>query len=259
MLTKEQDESPANTLVRHVDDYDLQRFLSVVDAFGDERYGYVVTPNSDHMIRLHESQSFRALYAKADFVLLDSRVAAFLIRLMHGIRMPVCPGSDLTAAVLGELARANDRIVMIGGSEQQANDLRHRYGLTNVRHHNPKMGFINDPAAREECLQFVEAASPFRFCLIGVGCPQQEVIASLLAERGKARGLALCVGASLNFLTGVERRAPMWMQRSGLEWLYRLTRNPSRLAWRYLVRGPKILVYVGLSEFVLRASRTESA
>lgn len=56
-----------------------------------------------------------------------------------------------------------------------------------------------------------------------------------------ARGLTLCCGASINFLTGVERRAPQWMQRLSLEWLYRLLQNPRRLARRYLVRGPQIV------------------
>jgi exopolysaccharide biosynthesis WecB/TagA/CpsF family protein len=70
------------------------------------------------------------------------------------------------------------------------------------------------------------------------------MIAHRLQARGKARGLALCVGAALNFLTGAERRAPRWMQRLALEWLYRLLQDPRRLARRYLVRGPRVLGYL---------------
>jgi exopolysaccharide biosynthesis WecB/TagA/CpsF family protein len=85
-----------------------------------------------------------------------------------------------------------------------------------------------------------------------VGAPQQEAVAHALRIRGRARGLALCVGASLNFITGAERRAPQWMQRAGLEWLYRLSQDPRRLANRYLVRGPRFFAQLARAEFVLR-------
>ena len=99
---------------------------------------------------------------------------------------------------------------------------------------------IRDPAAVETCLRSIEAASPFRFCFLAIGSPQQEVIANKLRERGIARGLALCVGAAINYLTGSEQRAPLWMQKLGFEWLFRLLQHPRRLAYRYLVRGPRI-------------------
>ena len=243
--------------VHQIDDYDLPRFLDVARRFGKQRYGYVVTPNVDHMIRFHESGAFRALYAQASYVLLDSRIAALLFRLVHRVRLPVCTGSDLTAALLAGVIDPSDGVVLIGGSERQARLLESRYGLRNLRHHNPPMGFIDDEHEVEACLRFVEEASPFRFCLIAVGSPRQEVLAQKLGQRGRAQGLALCIGASIDFLTGGERRAPAWMQRYGMEWLYRLMQNPRRLAWRYLVRGPKFFLYVGTDGVVLRPARTE--
>jgi exopolysaccharide biosynthesis WecB/TagA/CpsF family protein len=102
------------------------------------------------------------------------------------------------------------------------------------------MNFVRDPVAIEACVREVESLSPFRFCFLAVGSPQQEIVAQALKMRGLARGLALCVGASINFITGNERRAPPWMRRIGIEWLYRLLQNPKRLAYRYLVRGPRI-------------------
>jgi exopolysaccharide biosynthesis WecB/TagA/CpsF family protein len=235
-----------------VDDYDLPEFLSVAVTFGAEMFGYVATPNVDGLIRLHESASFRAEYARAAYVLLDSRVAALLFRLVHRVRIPVSPGSDLTAALFGQVIKPEDRVLLIGSTEQQAQTLRERFGLKHLLHHNPPMGFIRDPAAVEACLQFMESQSPFRFCLIAVGDPQGIIIAHRLAERGRARGLAFIIGASIDFMTGKQQRAPSWMQRSGLEWLYRLLCNPRRLAWRYLVRGPKFFAYVGKCRVVLR-------
>jgi exopolysaccharide biosynthesis WecB/TagA/CpsF family protein len=238
--------------VHEIDDFDLESFLPIAAGFGQDRYGFVVTPNIDHMIRFHEDAQFRDCYQAASFVLLDSRFAAGLVMLFKGVKLPVCTGSDLTLALLSRTVQPSDRIVLIGGSEEQAAQITARFGLANVRHYNPPMGFIKDPAAVEECLQFIEASGPFRFCFLAVGCPQQEVLAERLQARGIARGLALCVGASLNFVVGREQRAPVWMQRLALEWLFRLMQDPKRLARRYLVRGPRIFALLRRSRFILR-------
>lgn len=243
-------------VVHHIDDLDLPRFLKVAAGFGVERYGYVVTPNVDHLIRCHEDPSYHSVYRSATYVLLDSRVAAYLLRVVKGLRLPVCPGSDVFPALLEKVVKPSDRVVLIGGSSQQAETLAHTYGLRDLRHHNPPMGFINDPLAVLECLEFIEDASPFRFCFLAVGAPQQELIAHQLMERGRAAGLALCFGASLNFVTGVEKRAPVWMRRMGAEWLYRLMQDPKRLAKRYLIRGPRIFAHLRRARIVLRSATT---
>ena len=248
--------APALSLVHAIDDFDLVRFLPVAAGFGQERYGFVVTPNVDHLIRLHDDPAFQRHYAAAAYILFDSRFAARLLRLIRGIDIPVCTGADLTAALFSQTIRPRDRIVLIGGRPEQASLLAARYGLGDLRHHDPPMGFIRDGAAVEGCLRFIEAASPFRFCFLAVGSPQQEALASELGTRGIARGLALCIGASLNFLTGTERRAPVWMQRVGVEWLYRLGRDPRRLAQRYLVRGPRIFGQLFRDDFLLRSPGT---
>lgn len=243
--------------VLEFDDYDLARFTDVAAGFGERRYGYVVTPNADHLIRLDEDAGFRALYRDAAYVLLDSRFLARLIAAARGPKLPVCAGSDLTARLFREVIRPDDRIVLIGSRPEQAAQLARQYGLRRLAHFDPPMGFIRNPAAVEDCLRFVEAHSPFRFCLIGVGAPQQEIVAQQLGQRGVARGLALCIGASIDFLTGAERRAPLWLQKLGMEWLFRLLQSPRRLAKRYLVRGPRVFGILRRVSISLRpATRT---
>jgi exopolysaccharide biosynthesis WecB/TagA/CpsF family protein len=189
---------------------------------------------------------------------LDSHFLAHLLRFFTRQRHRVSPGSDLTAMLISRVIKPNDVAVMVGGSTEQAQELRTRFGLKALHHIDPPMNFIRDEAAVESCLKAIEAASPFRFCFLAVGCPQQEIIALKLKERGVARGLALCVGASINFLTGAEKRAPHWIQRSGFEWLFRLARSPKRLAKRYLVRGPRIFLLLPRMELRLRRPVTVS-
>ena len=239
-------------ILHEIDDFDLAGFVRVAETFGSDRYAFVVTPNVDHLIRYFDDPSFREHYAAASYVLMDSRFASRLVRLVKGLRLPVCPGSDLTAKLFQDSVSATDRIVLIGGSEEQARTIAQMFALQDLNHYNPPMGFIRDPGAVEECLSFIEAHSPFRYCFIAVGSPQQEAVAHALLTRGRARGLALCVGASLNFITGSERRAPHWMQQASIEWLYRLLQDPRRLAKRYLIRGPRFFAQLGRSEFVLR-------
>lgn len=240
------------TDVLDIDDYDLRGAVRAAAAYGTERYGYVVTPNVDHVIRHYQDLEFRALYAQAAFVLLDSRFLATIVRLFKRQTFRVCLGSDLTTQVLCNVIEPLDVTVLVGGTVAQAQALRDRFGLKALHHVDPPMNFISDPAAMESCLRAIEAASPFRFCFIAIGSPQQEIIAQQLKVRGSARGLALCVGAAINFLTGIERRAPPWMQRSGLEWLFRLGTNPRRLARRYLLRGPIIFLLLRKIEFRVR-------
>jgi exopolysaccharide biosynthesis WecB/TagA/CpsF family protein len=83
--------------------------------------------------------------------------------------------------------------------------------------------------------------NPARFSFLAVGSPRQEVVAEALVRRGRGTGIGLCVGASLLFLTGAERRAPRAVQSAGLEWAWRLAQDPRRLARRYLVDSPKIV------------------
>lgn len=226
--------------------------MRIAADFGTETYAYTVTPNVDHLIRFYDDASFRELYGTAGFILLDSRFLAYVLRVTAGLRLPVCTGSDVTAGLFESVVTPDDKLVVVGGTEQQAEILSTKYGLRALRHFNPPMGFISDPVAVETCLRFIENESPFRFCLLAVGSPQQELVAKALQTRGRARGLALCVGASINFLTGEERRAPWWMQQAGFEWLYRLLHDPGRLAVRYLVRGPRIFLLLPRLKIRLR-------
>jgi len=203
-------------------------------------FGYVVTPNADHLVRLTREPRMRQLYAAASLRLLDSRVVARLARAL-GLPAPaVVPGSDLTARLVREVIAPDEPVTILGLTPAALARLVERTGLRNVAHHNPPMGFERDPAAFEAAVRFMEE-HPARFSFLAVGSPRQCMVAHALAERGRARGTGLCIGASLLFLSGEEQRAPLPVQRAGLEWAWRLAQDPRRLARRYLVDSPAII------------------
>ena len=198
--------------------------LSEADAFS-----YVVTPNVDHLVRLHGRTADDALwtsYRGATLCLCDSRILRALASL-SGIHLPLNPGSDLTAGILLYPTGVENALV-VGGDARLISGLRARYPHITWAHLEPPQGLLADPAARREVVDFVEVSSA-RLTFLAVGSPQSELICAALAERDRAKGVALCIGASLEFLTGIKRRAPGWMQVMGLEWLFRLVTEPKRL------------------------------
>ncbi|WP_016745377.1 WecB/TagA/CpsF family glycosyltransferase [Rhizorhabdus wittichii] len=208
----------------------------------DAPFAYLVTPNVDHVVRLSrlpdDAGEWRA-YRRAGWLLCDSRILALLAS-FRGVRLPVVPGSDLTARLLRDVVEPGDRIALIGGQE---GDLAILSGLRPdiaFVQHVPPMGLRDDPAARAAAARFA-IDSGARFILIATGSPQQELIAAEMLDQPDARGTALCIGASIDFLVGREKRAPRWMRRLALEWLHRLLSDPARLWRRYLVEGPRIL------------------
>src|SRR5882672_10957041 len=98
-----------------IDDYELGEARAIVTAFGMGGFGYVGTPNVDHVIRHYHDAEFRALYAQAAYVFLDSHFLAHVNRLLRRRRHRVSPGSDLTAAVISSVIKPNDVVVMVGG------------------------------------------------------------------------------------------------------------------------------------------------
>ena len=102
------------------------------------------------------------------------------------------------------------------------------------------MGLAHDEAARREVIAFVHDANA-RFVLLAVGSPQQEQLASELRAASGMTGTALCIGGATDYFVGVKKRAPIAVQRMGLEFVWRIAEDPARLWKRYLLDGPAIL------------------
>lgn len=221
-----------------------QVVAGLAQVTADASYAYLVTPNVDHVVRLHENQdsarSLRPLYDAADLCLCDSKILHLLAKVRR-VELPVVPGSELTAALFERVIRPADRIAIVGGDAELLSALRSRYPKVEFVQHCPPMGLRTDVAARAAAATFI-AQSGARFSFIAVGSPQQEMIAKEASRIPGATGTALCIGASLEFLTGQTKRAPRLMQRLSLEWAHRLLSDPKRLWKRYLVEGPRIFL-----------------
>jgi N-acetylglucosaminyldiphosphoundecaprenol N-acetyl-beta-D-mannosaminyltransferase len=207
------------------------------------RFSYVVTPNVDHIVKLNEKTEspitleFQAAYADADLRLCDSRILSRLA-LVFGLHLVVVTGSDLTAALFERVVSKGNKVAIIGGNLDTVSRLSALFPGPEFVQHIPPMGILSNSVAMQFAEDFVGGCKA-EFNLFAIGAPQSEILAHRCAMRGLASGVGLCIGASIDFLLGDQRRAPVWMRRAGLEWAYRLASDPKRLWRRYLVEGAR--------------------
>jgi len=209
-------------------------------ANGDGRCQFVVTPNVDHVVMLQYHDGLKAAYRDAGMVLVDGAPVLWASRLLHsGNERPPerVAGSDLVPAVFKSADEQQPLSVFLLGAapgvgERAATNLRRRWpAITVVGTYSPPVGFERDEQENEKILRLIEAAQP-ELLVVGLGAPKQELWVH--THRGRlAAKVALCVGATIDFLAGERSRAPLWMQSAGLEWLYRVASEPRRLAARY--------------------------
>ncbi len=208
-----------------------------VEAMARGPYGYVVTPNVDHVVKLMDGRVDRDLYQGAALKVCDSRILALLARL-KGLRLTVYPGSDLTRDLLEAATPDGLRFAVFGPDRIAFDDLKARYSRA-------RLGFIEASMLKpgtpewDACVGEV-AAAEWDVLLDCISFPKQEQFAAALKASGRETGVALCVGASVDFLTGRQQRAPGWVQRLSLEWLHRLIGQPRRMFRRYVIEGPAI-------------------
>jgi exopolysaccharide biosynthesis WecB/TagA/CpsF family protein len=186
-----------------------------------------------------------------DLVTPDGQPVRWAVNLLYraGLRERVY-GPELTIRLCRAAARAGVPIYLYGGTPAvlealRANLLRECPGLPIAGMESPPFR----PLTPEEDRAVIERinASGARLVFIGLGCPKQDLFA--YEHRHSLRAVQLCVGAAFDFHAGVKKTAPRWMQRNGLEWLYRLWQEPKRLWKRYLVTNSVFLWKLGLAFF----------
>lgn len=216
---------------------DMRQTVATVLPWIEEpfrRCRYVVTPNVDHVVKLQSHIGLQQAYADADLVLADGWPIVLASRWL-GCPLPErVPGSDLVPALFAAGQRMTAFLLGAapGVAEQAAAQIHRRWPCVQVTGtHSPPLGFEKDPAENQRILRLLEGSQP-DLLIVGLGAPKQELWVHAHRAQMPVK-VALCVGATIDFLAGRRRRAPRWMRRSGLEWVHRLASEPRRLARRY--------------------------
>lgn len=200
--------------------------------------GWLITANLDFLRRYARDPASRRLYDRADVSVADGMPLVWAAR-AQGDRLPGrIAGSDLVLPLAERAAREQKRLYLLGG-EPAANAraveiLRERWpALVVAGHSSPR---VDSPPTEDQLATLRDEmvrTSP-DLLLVGLGSPKQEQVIDALRAT-LPRAWMVGVGVSFSFVSGDVRRAPLWMQRLGLEWLSRMLQEPRRLVRRYLV------------------------
>ncbi len=225
-------------------------FAGLRDGIG----GWIVTANLDHLRRFVADPEARALAERATRVVPDGVPLLWAARLQGTPFPDRVAGSDLVWLLAERAAREGRSVYLMGGNpgtaDRAAEKLQSRFpGLAIAGTSCPRVSSRPGSAELEPIRRELLERSP-DIVYVGLGAPKQErVIDALRHELPGAWWIG--VGISLSFIDGEVRRAPPWMQRTGLEWLHRLVQEPGRLARRYLVED--LPFGLRLAAHVLRA------
>jgi N-acetylglucosaminyldiphosphoundecaprenol N-acetyl-beta-D-mannosaminyltransferase len=209
----------------------------ICEAAGSAAAQTVFTLNLDHVVKMRSDPAFKAAYARAGLVTPDGFPVVWAGRL-QGMRFDRVAGSDLVAPICAEAARTGKSIYLFGSSPdvlfQASQVLYHRNpGLRIAGALAPPQGFSPTSDEATKCIEIIRGSDP-DLCFVALGAPKQELFADY-AKNVMPNTSFVCIGAGLDFITGAQVRAPDWMQRAGLEWLWRVAKSPGRLLQRYLL------------------------
>jgi N-acetylglucosaminyldiphosphoundecaprenol N-acetyl-beta-D-mannosaminyltransferase len=236
-------------------------FVEALDAIAAlvaaGRGGTVFTPNVDHVVMADHDDALRRAYAAVDLSLADGMPILWASRLLGDPLPAKVSGSDLVLPLMDRAEREGWRVYLLGGGpgvgEKAAARLVERYPrLVIAGTDSPRIDLGAPASSRADVAERIRAARP-DLVLVALGAPKQEVWSAEVAP-GLKPAVLIGVGAAIDFVAGTVPRAPPWMSASGLEWLYRLGREPRRLWKRYLVRDPEFLVIV-LRDLLRRGGR----
>jgi len=214
-------------------DMSMAHVQPYLDALGG--VNIIVTTNLSHVASLDRGEMAEPdCYYDADLVLCDSRVLNDICTLMGKGLTNVIPGSDLTEYMFDNILSRSDRVMILGSTFQDVQALKRKYDFTCLEYYSPPFGFIESKDEIDKIILAVKEFNP-RYVFLALGSLRQEALACKLKPVLHNRCDLYCIGASIDFLVGAQKRAPKVFRRLHLEWFYRLLTNPRRLIRRYFL------------------------
>ena len=208
---------------------------------------YVVTPNAQHLILLEKDEYFREVYSNAYLVVPDGYSLLLAARLIGKRLKERVTGVDLFQALCGRAAEMGLSVYLLGGRPGSANLAVERLQAAHPRlmvagTDCPAWGFEKNPEQLGAVIRRIREAQP-NILFLGLGTPKQE---NWIFEHRFKLGvpISIGIGGSFEMVGGITRRAPLWMQRMGLEWLFRMANEPGRLWKRYLIGNLQFMAMV---------------
>lgn len=213
---------------------------SLIQAGGNH---YVVTPNSDIVVKMQDDTELKEICDKADLILTDGQIVVKLSRYLgNPIKERVCM-TDFVWDVFDLAIKKDYRVFLFGGKEdvlfKATENIKKRLPELNiVDSYSPPFGFEKNEEMLEEANRRIKA-SDADILIVFLGCPKQEKFIYQNKDKYQVP-ISITMGGCVDFMAGKVKRAPLWMQNIGLEWFYRFLQEPKRMFRRYFVDDIKI-------------------
>jgi N-acetylglucosaminyldiphosphoundecaprenol N-acetyl-beta-D-mannosaminyltransferase len=214
--------------------------------------GVIFTPNIDHLVRLQKDKEFYEIYKKAEFIICDSRIIQKISFLLGSGIKEAIPGSDLFPDFCIEASKYSEKkhkIFILGGTTNKITK-KAKENINNFANNEIVVDYLSPPFNFEYDEEYLEMVvkrindSKSNVLAVGLGSPKQEKLIFEIKNKLPNIELYFAIGATIDFLSGEVKRAPQWVQKLSLEWLYRLIQNPKRLIKRYLYDDPPFFFFV---------------
>lgn len=229
----------------YIDNIYFNESLDIIESFiADGKNHYVVTINTDFIVKMEDDKYFKQIVDNADLAVIDGKPLIWISKLLKSPIKEKISGSDLTPALLKRCANKGYKVFIIGGKDGVADKAKDNVerdypGIKIVGTYCPKLGFEKDYNEIDNINKIIKN-SKADIVLACLGCPKQEKWMYENYKKYDAK-VSLGVGATVDFLAGNMKRAPKWISDHGFEWLYRFFQEPKRLFKRYFVDDIKII------------------
>lgn len=213
---------------------------SLIQAGGNH---YVVTPNSDIVVKMQDDTELKEICDKADLILTDGQIVVKLSRYLgNPIKERVCM-TDFVWDVFDLAIKKDYKVFLFGGKEdvlfKATENIKKRLPELNiVDSYSPPFGFEKNEEMLEEANRRIKA-SDADILIVFLGCPKQEKFIYQNKDKYQVP-ISITMGGCVDFMAGEVKRAPLWMQNIGLEWFYRFLQEPKRMFRRYFVDDIRI-------------------
>jgi len=211
--------------------------LIVAHARRGGRPSFVTTANAQHIVLLESDRRLREVYDRAGLIVADGYSLLLAARFSGRSLRERVTGVDMFQSLCGLAAKQGLHVFLLGGrpnaADLAADVLKSRWPTLRVTTYCPPLGFEQNDWELEKTAREVRAAKP-DMLFVALGAPKQEY---WIHDHGLRLDVPILmgVGGTFEMVAGIVGRAPMWMQRTGLEWLYRLCAEPRRMWRRYLI------------------------
>lgn len=228
----------------YINNLTTQEALKKIDEFiNDEKTHYIVTPNSDVIVKIENDNELKKIYSEADLVLTDGMILIKLSKLFYSPIVERIRGASFILDICNYASVKKYSIFLLGGEKDilccAETKLQNRFPQLMIKGaESPIWGFEKDEKKCKEIVHKINKSKP-DIVFVFLGTPKQDKFIYKYKEHIDTSVL-IAFGGAIDNIAGKRKNAPIWMQNCGLEWLFRLIQEPKRLFKRYLIDDVRV-------------------